>query len=195
MSDSYTPQLGDRVEYKNSGYNRWLPGTITGTGDFDDGRPIFDVRLDQGASVGGRPVMGLDRWGHAGQFRPLVDPLMAPPPARFPDAVIPPASVTEPWGRLRGRDVNADSGPASDWRDVILGAADRATGCFRGLAPRGHSLEPFAVLFTEGWWIKVDSNGRVVYFDAWTGSDRFVFWMNASSVQDLLARIDLEVRE
>ena len=73
-------------------------------------------------------------------------------------------------------------------------AADRATGCFRGVAPRGKTLTPFAILLTTGWWIKVDSNERVAYFDAWNGRERYLFWMNKSSVQDLLARIDLEVR-
>ena len=116
-------------------------------------------------------------------------------PERFADVDGPPRPVLDAWKRrCPPRDCNADSGAAEDWRTVILNAADRATGCFRGLAARGGTLVPFAILFTEGWWIKADSSGSLTIFDAWNGRERFTFWMNSSSVTDLLARIDLEVR-
>lgn len=79
MTECYTPAEGDRVEYFITMDQCWVPGTITGAGDYDDGRPIFDVRIDPGTMVGGQPIMGRDRWGHDNQFRPLVDPLMAIP--------------------------------------------------------------------------------------------------------------------
>jgi hypothetical protein len=72
----YAPREGDRVEYFITMDQCWVPGTVTGTGDFDDGRPIYDVRIDPGATAGGQPIMGRDRWGYGNQFRPLVDPLM-----------------------------------------------------------------------------------------------------------------------
>lgn len=115
-----------------------------------------------------------------------------PTHARLPDEPAPSSLVIEPWERRQAWDVSFDSGPAYDKREIILSAANRATGCFRGVTPRLGTLVPYAILLSPDWWIKVTSQ-RLVYFDAWNGSDRYMFWMNASSVKDLLARIDLEI--
>lgn len=114
-------------------------------------------------------------------------------PERFPEVSLPPFGVMTAWMRRRlPHECNGDSGPAEDWRTVILNAADRATGCFRGVAVRDKALVPFVILCSAGWWINVFTNGRLTYFDAWDGSERYTFWMNTSSVRDLVDRIDFE---
>lgn len=119
---------------------------------------------------------------------------MTTTPDRFPDVPAPSSLVIEPWQRRQAWDISFDSGPSYDKREIILSAADRATGCFRGVTPRNGTLIPYAILLSQDWWIKVTTQ-RLVYIDAWNGSDRYMFWMNASSVKDLLARINLEIIE
>jgi hypothetical protein len=62
-NDKPTLFIGDRVLYAGAwGTGDPRPGTITGRGE-KNGKPVFDVQLDNGAN----------HWGHADQFLPHKD--------------------------------------------------------------------------------------------------------------------------
>lgn len=76
----------------------------------------------------------------------------------------------------------------TELRGSILADARAATGLLVAPYSEGGTLP---VLVGATWFIEVNTylKREAVYFDAWNGSERVIFWVDASEVRDLLARI------
>ncbi len=97
-----------------------------------------------------------------------------------------PDETTKAWAATPAKIINAPEFIAK--RNTIFTLAARASAYHIGRS--AETGESFAVLVAPAWWyIEVAPLIDTTTFDAWNGSERFIFWHSTADVKDLLTMI------